>query len=368
MKNIQKEQLYIKQNNLTDELFTEDSIFFDIETTGFSPASSTIYLIGCMHKKGQQLIINQFFAENKSDEKEVLLQFMEFLSQFKTIITFNGIGFDIPFIKAKCDSYSIPEHFKEYQYLDIFKLVANIKFLLKQENYKQKTIEHFLGIHRDDTYSGGELINVYDEFIRTHSKEAEHLLLLHNFEDVTGMLDLMPILTYTRILNGAYSIKTVETSPYTSYEGDEGLELIITLENDYSVPKRVSHQQQGFYFTINKNITKVRIPVFEGELKYFYSNYKDYFYLPKEDMAIHKSVATFVDKQYRERAKACNCYTRKKGFFLPQYETIMNPVFRIEHKDKLSYFELTDDFLSSDIMLRRYVDHIFQKALITKGK
>lgn len=368
MKSIEKEQLYIKQSNLTDELFSEDAIFFDIETTGFSPATSTIYLIGCMYRKEQTLTIRQFFAENKTDEHQVLLQFMELLSHFKTIISFNGIGFDIPFIKAKCDRYSIEEHFKDYHYLDIFKCVGSIKFLLKQQNYKQKTIENFLGIHRDDMFSGGELINVYEDYVKTHSEEAEKLLLLHNFEDVTGMLDLMPILTYYQVLNGAYAVKTVEIAPHTSYEGTRGQELIITIQNDCIVPKRVSHQQQEFYFTLNKDITKVRVPVLEGELKYFYPNYKDYFYLPKEDLAIHKSVASFVDKEYRERAKACNCYTRKTGYFLPQYEPIMNPVFKQNYKDKITYFEMTEDFMSSDVMLRRYVDHVFQNALKTKGK
>lgn len=366
VKNIKKEELYIKQSNLTDELFTENCMFFDIETTGFSPSSSSIYLIGCLYRDGQNLIINQFFAESKADEKDVLIQFMELLSKFRTIISFNGIGFDIPFIKAKCDSYSIEEHFKDYQYIDIFKLVGRIKFLLKQPNYKQKTIETFLGIHREDKFSGGELINVYADYVKNPTKEAEDFLLLHNFEDVTGMLDLMPVLTYNQVLQGAYSIKTVEVAPYTSYEGEESRELIITLQNDYTVPKRVSYQQQDFYFTMNKEVTKVRVPVYEGELKYFYPDFKDYFYLPKEDLAIHKSVATFVDKQYRERAKASNCYNRKTGHFLPQYDTIMNPVFKQDYKDKTTYFELTEDFISSDVMLRRYVDHIFRKSLSPK--
>lgn len=366
VKNIKKEELYIKQSNLTDELFTEDCIFFDIETTGFSPVSSSVYLIGCLYRNGQNLIIHQFFAESKADEEDVLIQFMELLYNFRTIISFNGIGFDIPFLKAKCDSYAIEEHFKEYQYIDIFKLVSNIKFLLKLPNYKQKTIENFLEIHRDDTFSGGELISVYEDYVKTPSEEAENFLLLHNFEDVAGMLDLMPILTYNQILQGAYSIKTVEIAPYTSYEGKESQECIITLQNDYAVPKRVSYQQQEFYFTINKEVTKIRVPIYKGELKYFYPDYKEYFYLPKEDLAIHKSVASFVDKEYRERAKASNCYNRKSGHFLPQYDTIMSPVFKVDYKDKLTYFELTDDFISSDVMLRRYVDHIFQKALTTK--
>jgi len=366
MKNIQKEELYIKQSNLTDELFTEDSIFFDIETTGFSPASSTIYLIGCMYRQNQTLMIQQFFAENKDEEQEILSAFMNLLSQFNTIISFNGVGFDIPFIKAKCDSYSIHENLKDFQYIDIFKLVSSIKFLLKLPNYKQKTIEALLGIHREDPFSGGELINVYEDYVKTKASDAEKFLLLHNLEDVTGMLDLMPILTYNQVLNGSYFIKTVEIAPYTSYEGTEGQELIITLQNDHPVPKRASHQFEGFYFTINKETTKVRIPIYEGELKFFYSDYKNYFYLPNEDMAIHKSVASFVDKQYRERAKACNCYTRKTGCFLPQQTAIMNPIFKSDYRDKHSFFELTDDFISSDVMLRRYVDHIFYHATHTK--
>lgn len=366
MKHIQQEQLYIKQYNLTNELFNEDCIFFDIETTGFSPSSSNIYLIGCLHRHGENLVIDQFFAESKTDEHEILKQFVDLLHQYKTIISFNGIGFDIPFIKAKCDSYGIEEHLKDFHYIDIFKLISSIKFLLKLPNYKQKTLEIFLDIQRDDKFSGGELINVYDEYIKTHAKDAEELLLLHNFEDVTGMLDLMPALSYLNILNGGFRIKETEIAPFTAYDGKEGQELIITLENDYIVPKRVSYQFKDFYFTLHKNITKIRIPVMDGELKYFYENYKDYFYLPAEDMAVHKSVATFVDKQYRERAKASTCYTRKIGVFLPQLSTIMSPSFKMDYKEKISYFELTNDFIESDVMLRRYVNHIFEHAMKTK--
>lgn len=366
MKHICQEQLYIKQYNLTNELFNDDCIFFDIETTGFSPAASSIYLIGCLRKKGETLVIDQFFAESKDEEEEVLKQFMALLHQFKTIISFNGIGFDIPFVKAKCDHYGVEEHLKEFAYVDIFKLISNIKFLLKLPNYKQKTLESFLDLHREDRFSGGELINVYHDYVKTHSSKAEELLLLHNFEDVTGMLDLIPILSYHNILTGGFQIKSTEITPYTAYDGETSTEMIITLENDYIVPKRVSYQFKDYYFTINKNTTKIRIPLFEGELKYFYENYKDYFYLPEEDMAIHKSVATFVDKQYRERAKACNCYTRKTGVFLPQHCIIMNPAFKSDYKDKVSYFELTSDFSSSDVMLRRYVNHIFEHAIKTK--
>ena len=90
---------------------------------------------------------------------------------------------------------------------------------------------------------------------------------------------------------------------------------------------------------IGKNRTSLRIPVYEGELHYSYSNYRDYY------------------------AKASNCYTRKSGKFLPQYNNVMQPEFRKEYKDKISYFEMTDDFCTSDIMLRRYIDHILKNMM-----
>ena len=47
MKTTHKEELYIRQDALTAQLFDERAIFFDIETTVFSPASFSVYMIGC---------------------------------------------------------------------------------------------------------------------------------------------------------------------------------------------------------------------------------------------------------------------------------------------------------------------------------
>lgn len=360
MKHIHKEELYIRLDRLSDQLFDEKSLFFDIETTGFSPSHSSIYLIGCAMRKDDNIIVDQFFAENPHEEIEVLSAFLTLLKSCNTLISFNGVGFDIPFLKAKCTAYNLPDTFKDFEYLDIFKQVSSLKFLLKLPNYKQKTIEEFLGLSRDDRYSGGELINVYHEYTKSPDSEKEELLLLHNYEDVIGMMELLPVLSYLEVFHGQYSVTETQLQDYRAIDGTTGREFMITLANDYPVPKRVSYQIRDFYIIMKDLTTTIRIPVLDGELRFFYSNYKDYYYLPDEDMAIHKSVATYVDKGYRENARAATCYTRKSGLFLPQYSEIMNPEFKKEYKDKVSYFELTDDFRSSDVMLRRYVDHIFK--------
>jgi hypothetical protein len=163
------------------------------------------------------------------------------------------------------------------------------------------------------------------------------------------------------IFQGQYTIKETRLESYRAADGTEGKELLISLENDFAVPKRVSYQFREFYLIMKDASTTIRIPVFSGELRYFYDNYKEYYYLPKEDMAVHKSVASFVDKSFRQSAKAANCYTRKSGDFLPQYTTVMSPEFRREYKDRVSYFELNEDFRTSDVMLRRYVAHILHQ-------
>ena len=70
MKTIVHEIPYSPASNLDEEIFTSSSVFFDIETTGFSPAHTSLYLIGCAYHIEQMLYIKQFFAETPEEEKE----------------------------------------------------------------------------------------------------------------------------------------------------------------------------------------------------------------------------------------------------------------------------------------------------------
>ena len=61
----------------------DEVVFFDIETTGFSPETTVLYMIGCIYCQQDRLICTQWFAENKDSQKEVLIAFMEFISNYK---------------------------------------------------------------------------------------------------------------------------------------------------------------------------------------------------------------------------------------------------------------------------------------------
>ena len=366
MKTWQNEIPFQPNNIITQELFTESALFFDIETTGFSPLHTQVYLIGCAARKGNVVCTTQFFAENSSDEKLILNAFSELLNHYDTLITFNGIGFDIPYLQGRYQHHKLPDPFCDFQYLDIFKSLSKYKHILKLENLKQKTIEQFLGIPREDLYSGGELINVYDSYVKEASEEALTLLRLHNYEDVIGMIDLLPVLSYVQLFEGNFQITQYEKHSYEEYEGTHALELILTLTTAFPLPKRFSFGIQDIYLTGFQNQVKLKVKIYQGELKYFYSNYKDYYYLPEEDMAVHKSVAFYVDKNYRTRAKAATCYSKKTGCFLPQYAEVFEPYFKLEYHDKILYFEMTEDFTDSPEAQKNYSTHLLKYLLQAK--
>ena len=65
MKHWHEEMPFTADNSLAELIFTENSLFFDIETTGFSAARTSLYLIGCAARKENLLIVDQFFAETR---------------------------------------------------------------------------------------------------------------------------------------------------------------------------------------------------------------------------------------------------------------------------------------------------------------
>ena len=103
----------------------------------------------------------------------------DFVKSFSVIVHYNGSGFDIPFIIKKCDIYHIPCDFSGIESFDIYKNISMLKSLLKLENLKQKSIESFMSVTRDDKYSGGELIKVYEEYLKSADDSLLKLLLLH---------------------------------------------------------------------------------------------------------------------------------------------------------------------------------------------
>lgn len=327
---------YFNENSIN----LEHALFFDIETTGLSADYCSIYIIGAIHIGDDGCDRTLYFADSPEDEQQLLLDFFEQTKKYKHLIHFNGEGFDIPFLTKRSAKYDIDCPLSDMDSFDIFKKIRPFKSILQLENVKQKSLELFLGIEREDIYNGGELIQVYKDYVKRPSDEAKKLLLQHNLDDLEGMVLLLPILLYPYLFEQTPDIVNVHMNDYPSLSGETRTELLIEAKIALDIPKAFSCRKNDFYLNVNKNTLAIRCQVFEGELKHFYDNYQDYYYLPMEDTAIHKSVAEFVDKSYRKKATKSTCYTKYSGGFLPQPAEICQPVYKSDLKAKQFYFPL----------------------------
>lgn len=339
----------------------EKILFIDIETTGFTAKSSSLYLVGAAFYTSGHWCIRQWFAENYMEEKEVLESFFFFASSYTHLIHFNGNNFDLPYLLQKCTQYGLSYDFEAFEGIDLYRRISPYKFFLNAPNCKQKTLETFLGIDRRDMYNGGQLINIYHQYVKRPTEFNCQLLLLHNADDMKGMLQLTSLLAYYDLFNRKLRAKKVQANTYQDNDGQERHVLVMKLELPCVLPRPLSAIANGCCFNGENKEGVLKVPIYEEEMKYFYSNYKDYYYLPTEDAAMHKSVASFVDREHRIQATAATCYTRKASTYLPQWDVQVEPFFKRDYKAKELFFELTEERKKDRTLFSVYASYVLHK-------
>lgn len=336
-----------------------DLLFFDIETTGFSGDTSNLYLIGCTYFQAGCWNLIQWFADTADAEPELLDSFFSFLQNYKILVHFNGDGFDIPYLLKRCRHLNKDYDFSSVTSIDIYKKIRPYRKLLGLESMKQKSIEAFLGISRMDQFSGGQLIDVYRSYLRNHSSELYDLLILHNEDDLKGMPSILPILHYPDFFESKMTLKSQQILTETDRDGSRHHLLELICESPCTIPVPFSCSIDPVSCLASKNQLILEVTLFEGELKHFYSNYQDYYYLTEEDRAISKTDAARYNQSACVKATAKNCYTREQGVFLPQFTPIWEPALKKERKDKYSYAALIDVCLQNPDALSAYLKQLF---------
>ncbi|MBO5198959.1 MAG: ribonuclease H-like domain-containing protein [Lachnospiraceae bacterium] len=396
----------------------DSSLCIDIETTGLSPASSFLYLIGCTYISNGCFYVKQWFSEGIDQEEQILKDFCEWASGYRCLIHFNGSTFDIPYLSAKCKKYGLEPLFEGFEQLDIYKRLYPYRRFFPIPNLKQKTVEGFLGIGREDLFSGGELIPVYTAYVgrlryescvrqtpntgsfdsssrnaRDFEPEQMHkalqtegrlphipadvlkeALLGHNREDVGNLPKLLQMLSYAEAFRGHLTLETARieavqrpSAPVTDGLPDMSSELILKLHSELMFPVSFaitaplvlkSETACCCRISFEGNLCTLTVPVYQGEVRHYYENYKDYYYLIEEGIVSHKSVAGFVSAKYRRKAKPEECCYKKAGRFLPQPENTFEPYYYKEYKDRFSWFELTAEFKNDPKALTRYAKEL----------
>lgn len=343
------------------------TLILDIETTGLSAHRSRLYLIGCLFctentAAGQsRWQLRQWFLDSQADELAALREFLAFTEGFSHFITFNGATFDLPYLYTCAGQYHIAgadTHFERMRagHTDLLRLFRPLKSLLSLPDARLKTYERAIGIAREDRYSGFDLIAQYEDYAaeyRTRSGAVSpqglsllHNLLLHNEEDISNIPLLLSSLPQYSVLF-CELLPAVRNADAVSPEqfAISGLiasadSLVITGTTACVLPADVRLSQNDISLQLCADRFRLTVPFYRGELKYYYEPYTDYYYLPDEDMAVHKKIAQFVDAAHRKKATRQTCYTRKTGCFLPQLHELVQPVFSaMPGKQPVVFFE-----------------------------
>lgn len=353
------------------ELETGDVLFLDIATTGIRRADSRVYLIGCICRQQDEWQLTQWFDDTGLEEKNVLFSFLIFCSRFKYIISYNGNRFDLPFLRVRIEVNGLQDAaagFLSMSSIDLYGYIAPYRHLLGLPDYRQQTVEAAIGTGRTELMDGKELVEIYKKYVALPSSGLMEKLTLQNEADVSGLLSLLPLSAFSHLEELEVTVRRAQANYYTDHEGKKAEELLIQFTLPFSLPTRIFAGQDHCYLKIDGEQGVLKIPLYTEEMKYFYANYKDYYYLPGEDMAIHKYIASYVDRSRRVPARPETCYTRKTSSYLPQWDLYQTPFFKRRYEDREIFFEFTDKIKKDRAALSAYASYVLRHIIFRKNE
>lgn len=166
--------------------FRDATTYLDIETTGLSQYYETITTISLYDGKS----IYYYVKDQNLDD------FPEDIKQYKVIITYNGKGFDVPFLERYFDIQLNQAH-------------IDLRYILASLGYKGglKSCETQLGFNRGDLtdIDGFFAVLLWYDYLNNRNEKALETLLAYNIQDV---------LTLEMLMVMAYNLKIKDTPFY----------------------------------------------------------------------------------------------------------------------------------------------------------
>jgi len=173
-----------------------DILIFDIETTGLHHKNCEVILIGYLYVKNNKVYIEQLFAETPDEEYEILQAFNDIASKYTYLLSYNGNSFDIPFLNSRFKYNQLAHTLSKSMNIDLLRVARLLASTLNLENYKLKTVERFLGIYREDTISGKDSVDLYNQYVYRPTPALKEKILLHNYEDILYLGKVIDLLSY----------------------------------------------------------------------------------------------------------------------------------------------------------------------------
>ena len=224
------------------------------------------------NESGVRLI--SWISEQESDEYEMLTALSDALDSIRRIITFNGNAFDLPHLHQKYKAFDLMDPLQGKQYLDLMLRLKPISRFLALPSGKLADFAGFLHLAQPDASD--------EASFRFHpGAEDKHEASTPN--DALYTLECMSLLHYADFLDQGARIREVTT--------DEE-RVIFRLHYPDGFPVGFSVHDSGFHLRFSEDGTVLLSSrICNGSIRYYHTDVKNYWYLPLEGYAIHKSAA-----------------------------------------------------------------------------
>lgn len=179
----------IEKISCDEILIDRETVILDIETTGLSRKNDLIITIGLLFAENKEIVTEQYFAESLTDEVNLIEKFLDRMKSIKTVLTYNGDSFDIPFIREKINFYGL-EDFNVNQ-IDLYKTVRKYRDILGLQKINQREVEKYLHIDRRENLKGSDVALLYKNFLLKGVSSEE--IILHNKYDLINLHKILKI-------------------------------------------------------------------------------------------------------------------------------------------------------------------------------
>ena len=338
--------LFIKTTDIMfPDIDKEQILIYDIDTTSFEAANGCIFLIGVLTFTNDQLSFTQFFSESIDEEALIIEKFFDLAENYTMLLSYKGESFDIPYIGKRLYTLKRNDLYSRFvtlrsRSLDIAIEIMNVKAVLgfsstkldylrkkcgqivpervSGENISKFYVEHIAAcklrklLETTGKAQNNNMIGLYnpkpviDDLAHIKPDSGDRFLtdiLYRNKENIESVIYLLRLSRIFSMRKGRFSFNTDLTSDAESTESTES-------------DKSDNNDTINFIISSDDYQQNIPVSIVALNLKQFYPNFRDYYYFPAEDMAVHKSIAEFAAAGSKKKATAKTAYRNVSGRFI----------------------------------------------------
>ena len=168
----------------------EDLLFFDTETLGLGNAG--VFLIGWLGVAGGQVVVEQLFAQDYSEEAAILAAFAARARGRGVLVSYNGKSFDMPLLSCRAGMWQVDLAAAEHMdHVDLL-YECRRRWAASLPDCRLQTVEAAVcGRRRSDDVPGWQIPAVYHEFVSQGDARPLGPILRHNMLDLVTMAQIL---------------------------------------------------------------------------------------------------------------------------------------------------------------------------------